>query len=280
MRLFSYLTKRRAVFIYLGIFSFNTTFATDLIFTAPPRETVAEGAKLYQPVAAYLSKALNRKVIYKHPGNWFAYQLNMRKDKFDIVFDGPHFISWRIKHLGHEILVKLPGSLKFMLVTDVNNKKLNQSKDMIGKTFCGISMPNLSSLSFLASFSNPVSQPEVKGIHGGMDKVFQAFENKECHAAILRDTFYKKDLSQGKRNKVKSIFTSTSFPNQAVSVSKRLSYNEKNKIIDVLTSAKGISVTREIVNRFGNKEAISFIKTNNSEYGGYNRYLEGVIFGW
>ena len=280
MTLLTYIKKRLILVLYLGVFSLNTAFAADLVFTAPPRETAAEGAKLYQPVAAYLSKALNKKVVYKHPGNWFAYQVNMRKDKFDIVFDGPHFISWRIKHLGHEVLVKLPGSLKFMLVTDANNKKLNQSKDMIGKTFCGIALPNLSSLSFLASFKNPVSQPEVKGIHGGMDKVFQAFENKECDAAILRDTFYKKDLSQGKRNKVKSIFTSTAFPNQAISVSKRLSYNEKNKITDVLTSGKGISVTRNIVKRFGNKEAISFAKTSNSEYDGFNRYLEGVIFGW
>ena len=278
MTLFTFSNKKLVLF--LGIFSFNTVFASDLIFTAPPRESAAAGTKLYQPIATYLSKVLDRKVRYEHPGNWFAYQVNMRKDKFDIVFDGPHFISWRIKHLGHQVLVKLPGSLKFMLVTDANNKKLNKSKDLIGKNFCGISLPNLSSLSFLASFSNPVSQPEVKGVHGGMDKVFQAFENKECHAAILRDTFYKKDLSQGKRNKLKTIFTSTAFPNQAISVSKRLSYNEKNKIIDTLTTGKGISVTGEVVKRFGNKKAVSFKKTKNLEYDGYNRYLEGVIFGW
>ena len=262
------------------LFPVNIVFAADLILTAPPRETAVAGNKLYRPVAKYLTQLLKRKVTYQHPGNWFSYQSNMRKDKYDIIFDGPHFISWRIAHVNNEVLVKLPGTLEFMVVTDVDNDELTEGKDLIHKRFCGISPPNLSSLSFLASFKNPVLQPRVKGIKGGMGKVFKAFEQKKCLAAVLRNTFYKKKLTQKQRDKVKIIFTSKALPNQAISVSSRLSREEKNKMSNGLVEGAGAKSLNGIVKRFGGKKAKSFIRTENTEYKGYNLYLEGVIFGW
>ena len=78
----------------------STAFARNLILSAPPRETAEAGMKIYGPIAQHLSKLLGVIVTYKHPGNWMTYQHEMRDDKYDIIFDGPHFISWREKHLG------------------------------------------------------------------------------------------------------------------------------------------------------------------------------------
>jgi ABC-type phosphate/phosphonate transport system substrate-binding protein len=262
-------------------FPLSTAFAaSELILTAPPRETVAAGNKLYRPLAIYLSQLLNRKVTYKHPGNWFNYQAKMRKDKYDIIFDGPHFISWRIAHVNHEVLIKLPGDLQFMVVTDADNTKLNKGKDLVGKKVCGISPPNLSTLSFLESFGNPVLQPRVKGIKGGMGKVFKAFKKKKCPAAVLRNTFYKNKLTQEKQDKLKIIFNSKAMPNQAISVSSRLNREERSKITNALLSGAGATSLSGVVKRFGGKKVKAFIPTNNKEYDGYNNYLEGVIFGW
>ena len=72
---------------------FQSAIAKDLILTAPPREKPEAGQKLYGPIASYLTKLLGKKVVYKHPQNWLNYQHEMRHDKYDIVFDGPHFIS-------------------------------------------------------------------------------------------------------------------------------------------------------------------------------------------
>lgn len=112
---------------------FISTQAQDLILSAPPRETPDEGMKLYGPVADHLSKLLGVSVKYEHPTNWLKYQREMRKDTYDIIFDGPHFISWRIEHLGHEALIKLPGQLQFNLVAMKDNQGIKQSKDLIGK---------------------------------------------------------------------------------------------------------------------------------------------------
>jgi len=168
----------------------------------------------------------------------------MRKDKYDIIFDGPHFISWRIAHINHEVLMKLPGDLQFMVVTNAGNAKLNEGKDLIGKN----------SLSFLASFKNPVLQPRVKGIKGGMGKVYKAFKKKKCPAAVLRNTFYKKKLTQEKRDELKIIFNSKAMPNQAISVSSRLNREEKSKITNALLSGAGATSLSGVVKRFGGKK--------------------------
>ncbi len=278
MELFK-LYKHVSVFLLL-LLPINSVFASDLILSAPPRESVEEGKKLYEPVATYLSQLLGRKVTYKHSKNWFKYQIDMRNDKYDIVFDGPHFISWRVAHLKHEVLVKLPGKLDFMLVTKADNGKLKKSKDMVGKYFCGISPPNLSSLSFLASFSNPVLQPKVKGIKGGMAKVFQAFENKKCSAAMLRGTYYQTQLSKQKQDQLKVLFRSGSLPNQAITASSRLSKKEKSIVVKGLLGGEGANSLKAVVGRFAELNASSFVLTNNAEYKGYNKYLEGVLIGW
>jgi len=146
---------------------FSVAFA-ELILSAPPRESAEAGMKIYGPIAQHLSKNLGVQVTYKHPENWMMYQRDMRADKYDIVFDGPHFIAWREAHLGHEVLMKLPGNLQFIIVTTKNNASVNKANDLIGKNVCGISPPNLSTLSVLDYFENPVRQPTIKVIKGGM----------------------------------------------------------------------------------------------------------------
>lgn len=276
--------KRNILLFVLGFFACSvhlSAAAEGLILTGPPRETPEKGMKMYGPIAAYLTESLGVKVTYKHPGNWLKYQREMRNDKYDIVFDGPHFIAWRVAHLGHEAIVKLPGKLQFMLVNDIKNTEIDSADKLIGKRICGISPPNLSTLSVLDYYRNPVRQPIVKGIKGGMGKVHKSYLGKKakCDAAVLRTAFYKKKLKKEQQAKLKTLFLSQAMPNQGISVSKRLSRRLKDKITTELTLGKGINSTKGILKRFGGK-AKSFIPVKGKEYAGYNMLLEGVIFGW
>ncbi|KPJ93231.1 MAG: hypothetical protein AMJ53_07800, partial [Gammaproteobacteria bacterium SG8_11] len=72
----------------------SLTVKADLILSAPPRELPEAGLKLYGPLASHLSELLGEKVIYQHPNNWLEYQRDLRRGVYDIVFDGPHFVSW------------------------------------------------------------------------------------------------------------------------------------------------------------------------------------------
>lgn len=259
----------------------NIAFAQDLILTSPPREKPEAGQKQYGPLADHLTKLLGKKVVYKHPGNWLNYQRDMRADKYDIVFDGPHFIAWRIDHLGHETLVRLPGTLNFYLLAKAEDTAIQTPDDLIAKKICAIPPPNLSTMSVINAYPNPVRQPVIEGVGGGMGGVFKAFmSSDECRGGIVRDTFFNKKVSAEDKQKVRIIHRPPPLPNQAISVSKRVDRREKNLIIQSLTLGDGVKAAQATVSRFGGKKTKAFIPANNDDYKGHNVLLEGVVFGW
>ena len=182
-------------------------------------------------------------------------------------------------HLGHDVLVKLPGKLGFFLVAGKDDDEILRIKDLVGKKICGISPPNLSTLSIIAAYPNPVRQPVIKGIKGGMRAVEKAYLSGVCRAAVFRDAFYKKKLEASTRDKVKIIYRSNPLPNQGISVSKRVTDRQKNMIVQSFTQGDGIKASNGLLRRFGGK-AKKFKKATTSEYLGHKLLLEGVIFGW
>lgn len=266
--------------ILLLFLSLTPAHGASIVFTAPPRESADAGEKVYGPLAQHLSKLLGTQVEYKHPGNWLRYQFNLRNDEYDIIFDGPHFVSWRMAHLGHEVLVKLPGTLEFFIIARAGDTKITKLEDLAGKKVCGIPPPNLATMTLLSQFDNPARQPLVKGVKGGMPGVFKAFKEGQCLAAVQRTTFYQKKLSDEDRALTKILFKSEPLPNQAISVSRRISPSMKSRIIDSLTIGEGVTASQPIVNRFGGKKAKSFLPAKQQEFEGHNNLLEGVAFGW
>jgi len=251
----------------------------DLIMTAPPRESVEAGTKLYSPIAMYLSDVLGEKVVYQHPRNWLRYQSDMRSDKYDIIFDGPHFISWRIKHLGAKAMVKLPGKLQFYVVSMIDDKEITKIEGVIGKRVCGIAPPNLATLSMMARLNNPARQPVLYPVRGGFKKVNKEFKKGKCRAAIFRTAFYKKKMKQSDRDMMRIIYTSPALPNQGFTVSQRISSKKLQKIRSAMLSTDGAAASANLLKRFGGK-ARGFKTSINREFKDQYLFLEGVIFGW
>jgi len=138
----------------------------ELVFSAPPRESATVGSKRYQPVADYLSKVLGRKVVYKHPGTWGAYRTEMLQGDYDIVFDGPHFNSYRAEKMRHNILAKIPVAHQFVIIVHKSNIKTHSVPELAGQTFCTHAPPNLGTLSLLNHFQNPARQPAIVNTQG------------------------------------------------------------------------------------------------------------------
>lgn len=252
----------------------------ELILSAPPRESEEVGNKLYAPLAEHLTQLLGEKVTYQHPDNWLHYQRELRNGVYDVVFDGPHFVSWRIKHLKHTVLVKLPGTLEFFIVTNKSDKEINNLTDLIGKKICAISPPNLGTMLMIDQFKNPVRQPNIYPVIGGFGAVAKEFFAGACGAAVFRSTFYNKKLSDDARTSIKKLFASPPLPNQAISVSSRVSNKNKVKMIKSLTEGEGLEIARSIVKRFGGKKVKSFVVAKQTDYLTQVDLLEGVIYGW
>ncbi len=269
-----------AIVLFAGTWP-GTHAVADIVFTAPPREKLEQGKIVYQPIADHLSRLLGKKVVYKHPHSWLEYQNDMRKDKYDIVFDAAHFASWRSKNLGARPIIRLPGNSNFFIVADVNNEEINQASDLIGKKICGIGPPNLGTLTVFAQFPNPVRQPMIHTIRGGFMKSFKTFKEGDCVAVVLRENVYKNKLTEADRASVKIIVESRLIPNQAITVSTRINKAEADKIVAAYTDpdASGAKAAKKLLARFA-KGKKAFIPTSKKEFKGYSAYLEGVIFGW
>lgn len=272
--------NRHLISILLLIFLNNNVSAQDLILSAAPRETVKQGHELYSPLADHLGKLLGVNVKYTHAKHWLRYQSDIKNRKYDFVFDGPHLASWRIKHLKHKPLVKLPGTLGFYMLAMADNKKINTPEDLVYKRVCAIPPPNLTSVILLQRLNDPVREPIIQSIKGGMGKIVDALIDGKCEGAVIRSNYYKKKLTDEQRAKIKIIYTSPEFPNQVLTVSDRVSEEDQKKIIVSLTTGEGVKTLTPIVKRFGGKDVKGFIAVDPSEYNGYFSFLEGVVLGW
>lgn len=265
-----------AVFIVL-IMTWSSAQA-DLILTAPPRENKAKGKETYGPLATQLSKELGTKVIYQQPKGWLFYQRDMRAKKFDIVFDGPHFMSWRMKAIGHKPVAMLPGKLGFIIVTKKDNNAIKTIDDLTNRKLCAISPPNLSTLTVLAEMPNPVRQPALITGKGGMKGVWNRYTKGKCDAAILRDKFFAKKVSKEQQAENKIIFKSVPIANQGITVGPNVTDEMKSKIQAVLTKEGSPGVV-PILKRFAGK-AKSMKPVPAKIYDKNYELLTGVVFGW
>ncbi len=226
-----------------------------------------------------MTEVLGETVTYERPKNWLAYQRDMRTDKYDIVFDGPHFISWRVQNKKHQTVLKLPGSLQFVIIANKDDDKVNELDDLIGKKICGIPPPNLGTLTVYDAYKHPARQPVIVPIRGGFKKVFKGFETGKCKGAVLRTTFYAKKLSEEQRATTKVLYKSPAMTNQGISVSSRVKPEARKIIVETIARGDRIPATKNILARFGGK-AKAFKAATDSDYAEYYKLIQGVIFGW
>lgn len=239
-----------------------------LVLSAPPRETPEDGKKRYGPLADYLAGVLHRRVIYKHPQTWGGYQSDMQAGRYDIVFDGPHFVSWRIEKLGHNVLVKLPGNFLYVGFVPKDTKSITRIEQLAGKTVCVHAPPNLGTLMLLKEFEKTVRQPQI-AITEGYRAIYDGVVKGDCVAAMLPANHLKKYDKDAQLMRV--IYSHPPYPQQAVTAGPRLSADEQIKITDALL----VSTARDALSAFRDVYALSgwFTRAENSEYEGLSSYL-------
>ena len=272
-------TLYRSAALWMAFWSVSVTCAhADLVLSSPPRESAEQGKLMYEPLAKYFSELLGEPVKYAQPRDWLQYSTDMRAGKFDIVFDGPHFAAWRMKHLNHAPLVKLPGTLDFIVIARWDDKRINKLRDLVALPVCGLPSPNLGTTMVMAQFLNPVTQPDIHETKGGFDEVVTTFATGKCRAAIVRDTVYKK-LSDADKKQFKVVFKSPPFPNQTITVSERIRPKMREKLVTALTVKKGLAPAEVLLSELS-KNAKFFIPAQVADYSGLESLLEGVVWGW
>ena len=241
-----------------------------LVFSAPPRETEEEALRTYQPIAEYLSRITNKTIVYRYPKDWLTYQTEMQRGSYDLVFDDPHFNSWRISHLRHSALVKVAGENTFAVLVRKDDKRITELKQLAGQSVCGMNPPNLCTLSVLGQFDNPMRQPLIINTLG-WSRAYEgvAFE-KKCTAAIVPVANLKKFSNHEKV--VRVVYTTKPLPNQAFSAGPRITTQDKALIAAALISREGSPVTARLVSAYGTGKGLAY--ASKEDYTGLDAYLK------
>ena len=242
--------------------------ANELVLTAPPRESEAKSKEVFEPIAQYLTRALGQTVVFKYSDNWLTYQSEMQKDKYDIVFDGPHFVSWRMDRIKHVPVVKLPSELSYVIVARKDNAQINSVVDLNGRQFCAPSPPNLGALTALYEFTNPARQPALKNTKG-FPQAYEGMISGQCVAAVLQIKQFEKLDKEKQLAKV--LFQSKGLPNQAFSASSRISDEMRVRLSTALLSDEGKKATLKLRQEYNGQD---FELATVAEYQGHSVLLK------
>lgn len=255
---------------FVLLFASAAVSAADLVLTSPPRESEQKAREIFQPIADYLTGALKHKVVFKYSDNWLTYQSEMQKDLYDIVFDGPHFISFRMAKHQHVPLIKLPGKFLFVLIAKKDNNRINTLQDVNGRLLCAPAPPNLATLTVLSQFTNPSRQPILLDTKG-FPQAFKALQEGKCVAAGMQVKIFEK-LDKDK-NLSKVLFESKGLPNQAITSSPRLNPEERSKLVEALMSDAGKKATTKLREEYNGQD---FIPAKAEEYVGHSDLLKDI----
>ena len=255
----------------LAVVSPVTHAATTYTFAVPPRQSRAAVEQMFGPVAQYLSHVTGAHIHLKYESNWLSYETDMQKGLFDLVFDGPAFVSWRMVHQSFRPLVGLSGHLTFVIVTRANST-LRKPAQLIGQTVCAFSPPNIATLTLYSLFPNPMQQPAVINVQG-LKTPYMDVVNGRCKASITMKVLYDK-LNQGPTaGKTRILWTATPIPNQAFSAGPRIPRAMQERIKEALLSTDGMQATARMRAAFGNRP---LVPVEASEFTGLDQLLRGI----
>jgi ABC-type phosphate/phosphonate transport system substrate-binding protein len=239
-----------------------------ILFSAPPRGSEEEERAIYDPIAQYLTKAIGREVVFRYTGSWGVYQTAMLKGEFDILFDGPHFNSFRHERLHYNTVVKAPGSFDFVVFVRKDGP-MTKISELAGRPVCAHAPPNLGTLILLAQFPNPMRQPFLR-MTEGWSTIHDKVAARDCVAGVSPlSNLRKADKDQSMR----IVYQEQPLPNQAFSLAPRLNAELQGRIQAALVAPDAEKALERLRGAYAFKGA--FTAAANSEYSGYAAFLRG-----
>jgi len=273
---------RTAILTFTGVIVLSMTFPTGpvlavekgtITFTTAPTQSVKETQRIYGPLVDYLAKASGKDIKLVPARNFLEYTSKMRKGKYDIVFDGPHLVSWRMDKVNHVPLARLPGKLVFVAAVK-DGVGISDIKQLIGKKVCAVNSPNLATLTVLDLFPNPARQPLIISVRS-FKEAFKCMKSGRGIAAFLPIKFWNKFTKKGKTGGMSVVYSSDQapLPTRTFSVSNRLDEELQDTLKHAFLNTEGVAGAKPLLDRFRSK---NFIPATEHEYEGLSRLLSSV----
>lgn len=246
-------------FLFVSLSSSVLAETPVLIFSTPPTQSPETTKKNYQPLVDYLSKGIHQKIVLEPAQSFQEYTRKMREGHYDMIFDGPHFINWRIKHQENIVVAKQPGELHFAIIVK-KHSEYTKLRDLWARPVCSPAVPHLGTLTLLELYSNPIREPQIVPVQS-FKHALECLRQGNGVAALVRDKYwYKKADKKGLRI---LYITKRKMPGRGLTVNQRINKRSQKIITQLLTSAKGRRFSEKAFSTIGGGK---FVKANTADF--------------
>ncbi len=223
--------------------------------------------KSYQPLVDYLSKKTGHTFVIKSYRDFLTYWIKMKKGKdMDFILDAAHFTDYRLQRKNYKVLVKLPDTVSFTVVTNEDNFIFDM-EELIAKKIATMPSPGLSAVRLDQMFPNPMRIPVSIQASDSIDAVNKVLDGT-VDAAIIPSPLV------GSYDSLNSVISTEPVPHMALSAAPTVPEDVAQKVKQLLLDA---SNTPDGIKMLEDLNIASFEDTNAEIYNGYADLLNGVF---
>lgn len=254
----------RPIIICLTVLLHGNALAQEYTLSIQPIWTKEKIITAYQPLADYLTENTGHKITIRTYRNFFTYWQKMKKaENFDLVLDAAHFTDYRIQNSDYTVLVKIPDTVSFSLVTH-EDIFVFEPEELILKNVATTPSPGLGGIRLYEIFDNPARLPREVTVNNS-DEAVDAIAEGRADAAIIPSPLV------GNYEFLNTVITTEPVPHMALSASPTVPFDVKQNIIKLLANAHNTATGKLMLERAG---LTKFLGTSAEEYSGYSTLLK------
>jgi phosphonate transport system substrate-binding protein len=241
------------------------TAAAELTFAVHPVLPQARTIQVYQPLAAYLSKATGQNIKLVTNSNFLTHWQAMKRGQYDLILDGPHFTDYRVKKMGYTVLAKLPEVVSYTLVANENQMVL-EPVELVGKTIATTASPAIGALRLVELYPNPLRQPTIVETPDSEQAAELAVQGKVTAAIIPAPLV-------GRYPNLTTVATTEQIPSPGISASPKVSPELQQALRRALLDAPNSPDGRKALEALNTP---TLEAADNTSFQGLERLLEGM----
>ncbi|MGD2052463.1 MAG: PhnD/SsuA/transferrin family substrate-binding protein [Gammaproteobacteria bacterium] len=250
----------------LSIISAASSAADYMLSVQPvlPADQVKQG---YAPLASYLSAKTGHTFHIKTYRNFLTYWARMQKAKdMHFILDAAHFTDFRVQRKNYRVLVKLPDTVSFTVVTGEENFVFEMD-ELISKRIATMAAPGMGAVRLSSMFPNPVRLPFIIEANNSVDAVNKVIHG-DVDAAIIPSPLV------GNYTNLNSVVSTDPVPHMALSASPEVpddvALAVKQALLDAPDTPQGKKMLADM--------NIEYFEDASAEvYAGYADLLDGVF---
>lgn len=221
----------------------------------------------YRPLADYLSQKTGHEFTIVSYRDFLTYWIRMKKGKqLHFILDGAHFTDFRIQRKGYQVLVKMPDTVSFTVVTNEDNLVFDM-EELVSKKIASMPSPGMGAIRLNEMFPNPLRLPISIQASDSVDAVKKVLDGS-VDAAIIPSPLV------GRYSGLNTVISTEPVPHMALSASpavpKDVAQAVKNALLEATNTAAGKKMLKDL-------NIAYFENTSAKTYAGFADMLDGVF---